>query len=207
MAIDNSTLLVLLTAGILGGTILLVYFGWKHWRKPLSRPEGNSSTVAAPASASAHAETRVEINTPPPVVLPLTAPTSTGRLPKPREPGKAARAKKPGLKQEVFFEDSVEVAPGGYEPIFEDLNEGDVVRGIAEEQDNDPFNVYVLDEENYALFCNGDDYDVEFAEEGKETVQIGFKAKRADTYYFVFDSSGSRNGRVISVRLRRVIQR
>jgi hypothetical protein len=203
MSPDDSTLLDILTAGILLGTILLVYLGWRRWRQPRSASVSPPSATAATTMSSAHSETRVEIHTPPAVVVPAPA----GIPPKNRERGKVARAKKPGLKQEVFFEDAVEVEAGGYEPIFEDLNEGDVVRGIAKEQDNDPFNVYVLDEENYALFCNGDDYDVEFAEEGQAAVQIGFEVKRADTYYFVFDSSGSHIGRVIDVRLKRVIQR
>ncbi len=78
---------------------------------------------------------------------------------------KAARPKKRGSREEVIFEDTVEVDPGEDEPVFADLNEGDVVKGIATEVDKDVFNVYVLDEENYALFCNGDDYDVEFEDE------------------------------------------
>ncbi|MGA8275705.1 MAG: hypothetical protein WB789_04885 [Thermoplasmata archaeon] len=204
MNVDDTTLLLVLTAGILIGTFVLVYLAWWRRRKPKNSPEAVNAPIAQATSGSAHAETHVEIHPTAPIFLPDPQTVPSGGHAK-RETRKAARPKKRGSREEVIFEDTVELGAGEYEPIFSDLNEGDVVKGIATETDKDLFNVYVLDEENYALFCNGEEYEVEFEDEGVGASRIMFQAERPDTYYVVFDCSGSRIGRSIEVRLKRVM--
>jgi hypothetical protein len=206
VTVDETTLLLVLTAGILIGTFALVYLAWWRRRKPESTADAVIAPITQATGGFAHAETHVDVHPTTSIFLPAPSPLNpTGK--RGSDTRKAARPKKRGSREEVIFEDTVEVDPGEYEPVFADLNEGDVVKGIATEVDKDVFNVYVLDEENYALFCNGDDDDVEFEDEDVGASRISFQASHSDTYYIVFDCSGARIGRSIDVRLKRVILR
>ena len=84
-----------------------------------------------------------------------------------------------------------------------ELEEGDVIKGIVRELDDDFFNVYFMDEESFSDFLN----DKEITYEGDEDIlsySFNENIEEDGTYYLAFNSNAILFDRNIHVKIKRI---
>ena len=84
-----------------------------------------------------------------------------------------------------------------------DLKRGDRIKGKAEEMSGRTFSIYVIDEENYHEFQNGEDYHCEKEYEDIVQTHIFVEIPYDDTWYIVFDTSFKQVDRRVKVKLQK----
>jgi hypothetical protein len=69
-----------------------------------------------------------------------------------------------------------------------DLKEGNKIKGRIWEIGNDKINLYIMDEENFAEFFSGKEFNVEYECEGQKMCAVDFEIPYDDTWYVVVNN-------------------
>lgn len=83
-----------------------------------------------------------------------------------------------------------------------ELEEDDVVKGLAREVNNDLFNVYFVDEKSFSSYLNDREFEYH-GEEETRSYSLDVEIARDGTYYLVFDTNAILSDRTIRVKIRR----
>ena len=84
-----------------------------------------------------------------------------------------------------------------------DLRCGDRIKGNAEETRGRRFSLYVMDEENYHNYQNGEDYRYEREYEDIVQTHIFVDIPYDDTWYIVFDTTYKQVDRRVNIKLQK----
>lgn len=105
-------------------------------------------------------------------------------------------------KEVALFDDTLEIEATGFAEVHERLGKGAAVEGMVEEMSGQPFDFYILDQRNYARFCDDRGGTDIYAQEGRVAFNFKKKNPRDGVWYFVFDMYGKQADREVRFGLR-----
>ena len=95
---------------------------------------------------------------------------------------------KPDIKEKVLVKSRyLTVYPGDHEKLSYRLKKGHRLKGLAKEVDRQDFNFYIVDEDNYARYCNGDMFTTIFNRDKVNTVAINVLIPYNEKWYLIFE--------------------
>jgi len=105
-------------------------------------------------------------------------------------------------RSEVKFEEELEVEATGHNEIHAALPKGTRVTGLVRETSGLPFDFYVMDQRNFADFCNDRSGSEILSEEDVVAFQVRITIPRDGVWYFVADTYGKQADRTVRFDLR-----
>lgn len=147
----------------------------------------------------------VEVTESPPPAVPKPGQFPGANVPTPAAAATAPRPSK-GLAPQgrLLFEDDIAVEATGHAEFHAALSRGTRVSGFAREVAGLPFDFYIMDQQNYARFCEDRGSREIYAESDRVALDFSRTIPKDGIWYFVFDTYGKQADREIHFELREV---